>query len=453
MTVGKLSLKVKLGYGVCDLGGNLFFTVIAFMLPIFLTDTVGLGAGLAGTALMVGKIWDGVTDPTVGYLSDHTRTRFGRRRPWMLAGSVPLFLGMWLMFTRIPWQSQSATFAWTVFAFCLLCTAYTMVNIPYSALTPELTRDFDERTVLNGYRMSFAVVGSLLGAGAAQPLVAAFPDEALGFSMMGAIFGAIMMVTALTTFFTAKEPPLPTPSQERPRAPILPTYLAALQNRPFLFLLLGWTLHTMGITILAGSVTYFFKYIFHAEEQATFALLALLVTALLFIPVWVRLSRRWGKRACSVAGMALLAAVLLALFFLAPRYGLAAFLPLMVLAGIGLSTQYVFPYASVPDTVEWDYAETGERKGGIYYGIWNFAVKIGQAGAGMLIGGVLAAAHYLPDVTQTPETLLGIRLLMGPIPMAFYLAGAATMLFYPITRQRFEEVMVRVRQRDAALNG
>ena len=200
----KLPVGVKLGYGVCDLGGNLFFTVIGFWLLNFLTDTVGLAAGLAGLTIAIGKIWDAVTDPMTGYLSDRTKSRLGRRRPWMLFGSVPLFLTMILMFTNPalfagagwnPAEQQTFLFIWATVLFCLLCTAYTAVNIPYNSLTPELTQDYHERTSLNGYRFGFAVVGSLLGAGASLPIVMAFPDKNTGFAGMGSIFGALMLIT------------------------------------------------------------------------------------------------------------------------------------------------------------------------------------------------------------------------------------------------------------------
>ncbi len=206
MDSGKLPIKTKVGFGVCDLGGNLFFTVIAFLLLNYLTDTLGVSAGLAGIVIMIGKIWDAVTDPVVGYLSDKTRTRWGRRRPYILFGSVPLFIMMILMFTNPHLTGQWPLFTWSVVIFCLLCTAYTLVNIPYSALTPELTKDFHERTSLNGYRFGFAVIGTLLGAGAALPLVDLFANKNTGFTVMGTVFGFLMMATALATVIMVREP-------------------------------------------------------------------------------------------------------------------------------------------------------------------------------------------------------------------------------------------------------
>jgi GPH family glycoside/pentoside/hexuronide:cation symporter len=441
----RLSLKTKLGYGVCDLGGNLFFTVTAFLLMNFLTEQVGLAPGLAGLALMIGRVWDAFADPTVGMLSDRTRTRFGRRRPYMFVGGLLLFVGMTVIFTLPGIDGQAGKFIWATAAYCLVCTAFTIVNIPYSALTPDLTDDFNERTVLNGYRMSFAVVGSLCGAGAALPLVSLFDDKATGYTVMGATFGAVMLVTSWITVFVVREPPPKTDASEHG---VLSLYLVALKNRAFLFLLGSWVAHTVGITILAGTMLYYFQYIFHAEDKSSVALLALLVTAMVFIPMWVWLSKRFGKRPCSIAGMLVIVATLIPLYFFGPSLGLPLFMPLMVVAGVGMSTQYVFPYASIPDVVEYDYAETGVRKEGIYYGIWNLAVKVGQALAGALIGWILAIYGYSKGVPASDDVIFGIRLLFGPVPMLIYLLGALSLYFYPISQAAYAELMQRIKARE-----
>jgi len=171
---GKLPVRTKLGFGVADLGGNLFFTAMGFWSLNYLTDTVAIPAAVAGAAVMVGKLWDAVTDPMMGFISDRTRTRWGRRRPYLLFGSVPLFLSMWFFFTNPHIASPLWSAVWAAFALCMLNTAYTVVNIPYSALTPEMTQDYHERSSLNGYRFGFAVIGTILGAGAVLPIIGMF---------------------------------------------------------------------------------------------------------------------------------------------------------------------------------------------------------------------------------------------------------------------------------------
>jgi GPH family glycoside/pentoside/hexuronide:cation symporter len=162
----KLPVKVKLGFGIGDIGGNLYFTVVAFWLMNYFTDTVGLAAGIAGVAFGIGKVWDAITDPLMGFISDRTRSRWGRRRPYLLFGSFVWFIAMIILFTNPQLDNRSALFVWAVAAYCFLSTAFTVVNVPYSSLTPELTKDYHERSSLNGYRAVFMVIGTLIGAGA-----------------------------------------------------------------------------------------------------------------------------------------------------------------------------------------------------------------------------------------------------------------------------------------------
>ncbi|MFA6707446.1 MAG: MFS transporter, partial [Sphaerochaetaceae bacterium] len=136
--IAKLSKRIKIGFGVGDLGGNLFFTTIGFYLLYYLTDIVELSAALAGTVLMIGKIWDAITDPITGYYSDRTRTRWGRRRPYMFVGAILTLFSMGLMFMKPSFQGQWPLFLYLTFLYCFLNTAYTLINIPYGALPPEL---------------------------------------------------------------------------------------------------------------------------------------------------------------------------------------------------------------------------------------------------------------------------------------------------------------------------
>ena len=441
----KLSLKIKLGFGVCDLGGNLYFTVLAFLLLNYLTDTVGISAGLAGTIIMIGKIWDAVTDPVVGYMSDHTRSRRGRRRPYILFGSVPLFLAMVIMFTNPQLQSQGMLFAWGIVCFCLLSTAYTAVNIPYSSMTPELTRDFHERTVLNGYRFGFAVIGTLLGAGAALPLVNAFSDRNTGFTAMGAIFGFVMMITALATYVSIRE----SQNEDVPGTGFFKTYLNVFRNTSYVFILLTYALHVTALTVVSGIAIYYFKYVHLNEPMTTAAMLILLVTAMVFIPISVLVSKKIGKKAVYGLGMFVFSAGTMVLFFFGHQYDVSFSLITMFFTGIGMGFTYAMPYAMVPDAIEYDYLKTGERTEGAFYGIWTFGIKIGQAVALGISGAVLSLSGYIPEVAQTPQALLGIRLLLGPIPAVIFFLALITLYCYPINEERYSEILDGIREMES----
>jgi glycoside/pentoside/hexuronide:cation symporter, GPH family len=444
---GKLPFWTKLGFGICDLGGNLFFTMMGFYLLFFMTDVVGLAAGLAGTALMIGKIWDAVTDPTIGFISDRTRSRWGRRRPFMFVGSLFLFVTMVLMFTAPGYETQTQLFIWAAVMYCLLCTAYTLVNIPYGALTPELTTDYNERTVLNAYRMSSAVVGTLLGAGLVLPLVGMAATVKAGWTLSGTVMGAVMMVTALITVFSVREP---VHKEAPPAQNIFKSYAQVLGMKTFLTCLIPWTMHITGITIIQGALLYYYLYLYGTEAGFQLALISLLLTSMIFIPIWTVISKKIGKKLSYNVGMAIVSIAIFILFIIGHRIPVEMSYIIMAIAGIGFATQYVMPYSIIPDVVEYDYAENGIRREGVFYGLWTLTSKIGQAFAIALSGWTLSVFGYIPDVAQTELSLLGIRLLCGPIPVLFFITGIVVLTFYPISREKYQEILEKIALRDGS---
>ena len=446
MEATRLTLKTKLGFGVCDLGGNLFFTIMGFFLLNFMTDVAGLGAALAGTAWLVGKICDAITDPTVGYLSDRTKSRWGRRRPWMFWGAIFLFFTMILQYSNPHITSQIWLFVWMAVAYCLLTTAYTMVNIPSGSLTPELTQDIDERTTLNAFRMSFAVVGTFVGALLVQPMVALFPNANTGWMGMAGIMGALMLVTALITVFTVKEPPRAVVEATEQQG-FFSTWGAALGNKPFRLAFATYALHICGTVIVQSSLIYYFKYIYGGQGNLQIALALLLAPVIPSIWIWTALSKKIGKKWSWNIGMGLVVIAVLVLFFFAREAGPTFFYIVMAVAGIGLATNYVMPYAVIPDTVELDYARHGMRREGAFYGVFNFMTKVGAALGTFLSGIVLSLFGYVANVNQTETSKLGIQLLVGPIGGAFFLAGVIVFAFYPITRKYYDtEILPKVEE-------
>lgn len=437
-----LTLKTKIGFGVCDIGGNLFFTTLSFHLTIFLTDTLGLAAGLMGIAMMVGRIVDAFSDPLMGYISDHTSSRWGRRRPYIFFGSIPLVFFFILMFSSPEWiSSQRGLFIWVTVIYFLMTTSYTVVNIPYGALTPDLTRDYDQQTVLNGYRMSFAVVGTLIAAGAAIPVIGLFESKTTGYTGMAVIFGIIMLITAWLTFFTVKEPGV---KKESYNKGIFKEYLLVLSDKTFQKILIPWGLYISGVTVVASTLIYFFQYVYKDEGMTTLIMLALLVTALAFIPIWVKISKTIGKKNSYIIGMGIFAVAVLLVAFSADKVPVPVLIGYMILAGIGLSTHYVMPYSLIPDVVENNYAETGKRREGIYYGLWTFLSKLGQAVSALIIGIVLTVVHYSPGAVQTASAELGIRMLVGPVPVIIIILGMVIMYRYPITSQKYSEILNKI---------
>ena len=437
---GKLSLGVKMGFGAGDLGGNLFFTAMGFWSLFYLTDIAGLPAAAAGFAILIGKIWDAVTDPLMGFVSDRTRTRFGRRRPYFLFGSVPLFLSMWWFFSAPRFATEAGGVLWAALVLCLLNTAFTVVNIPYGSLTPELTKDYTERNSLNGFRFSFAVIGTILGAAVVLPVVGlAGENSRLGFSYVGFLFGLVMALSILTTFFSVREQDR---SHEAPLSErFFETFMSVFKNGTYVRLLVVYACNLTGVTFVQTILVYYFKYLYRNEGMTTIAMICLLVTAMVCIPVSVLLAKKTGKKRLYQIALGIIAVGCMAVFLFGHILGMYYTLAVMVFAGIGIGFSYVPPFSMLPDVIEVDAVRTAKRKEGAYYGMWTFVSKIGIALAPALVGLVLSLSGFTPDAVQTPGTLLAIRVLIGPVPVAIFLAGILIIERYPLDEMTYEGIV------------
>lgn len=439
----KLSLGVKLGFGVGDLGGNLFFTAMGFWSLNYLTDTVGIAAATAGLAIMIGKIWDAVTDPMMGFISDRTRSRWGRRRPYFLFGAVPMMLSMWFFFTAPHFATSFGGFLWAALALCILNTAFTVVNIPYGALTPDLTKSYKERSALNGFRFSFAVIGTILGAAIVLPIVkvAGVGNERAGFSMVGLIFGIVMAISILITFFSVRE-------GDHSREPVskekfFATFLAVFKNKTYVRLLVVYACNLTGITFIQTILVYYFKYLYNNEGMTTIAMVLLLVTAMVCVPVSVMVAKKIGKKLTYQLALGIITISCMTIFFLGHVLGMNFTLAVMVFSGIGIGFSYVPPFAMLPDVVEVDSVQTGKRKEGAYYGMWTFISKLGVATATALAGLFLGWSGFIAGADQTPATLMMIRYIVGPIPAVIFIAGILILNKYPLDEKTYDSIIAK----------
>jgi GPH family glycoside/pentoside/hexuronide:cation symporter len=450
MAEGRLTVKQKLGFGIFDLGGNMLFTLMSFWALKYLTDTVGIAAVWAGTAVMIGKAWDAVTDPMMGFISDRTLSRWGRRRIYLLFGAVPMLLTMIFFFTAPTYLPVSTHIVWAIAALMLLNTASTIINVPYASLTPELTSDYHEQSSLNGYRFGCAVFGTIAGAGAVQPLVQVFarPGAAdplidqRGFSMMGLILGSVMMIVTLLTFLGTKEKKHT--KEDLPKEGFFTTYKSVFLNKPFVLLLVTYALHMTGISFLTTILAYYTENVLNRGDITTIAMILLLVTAMLFIPVSVLVSKKIGKRRTYQICFVVIASACGILYTLGHRMPVEFFFGVMVYAGIGVGFSYVAPFAMVPDAIEYWAAKTGKRHEGSYYGMWTFISKLGTALALFISGQVLELGGYISQsgegsLTQPPEVFSAIRLIIGPIPMVVLIAAIVVMQFYQLDKKEYRE--------------
>jgi GPH family glycoside/pentoside/hexuronide:cation symporter len=433
----RLSSRVKVLYGVADCGAAMLMASIRFFLLFFYTDVLGIDPALAGTALLVGKLtWDAINDPVFGYLSDRTRTRLGRRRPYMLAGAVPLGLSAWLLYSIPAGLTGTAAFFTILGSFLLLDTMFTMVHVAYVSLTPELTRDYEERTSLTAVRMMFSAGGYILGAAGTMAISRLFQDtlgwsEKAAYSGVGAVFGLIATAAVLTTALTIRE--RPSQEIEPSRLPPLAAVWQTFRNGPFMRLVGAYFVSNVGFALLTSLLPYFLTYQLDMKAQVSIVLFAMLATIVVCIYPWKMVAGRLNKGPSYALGLFIASLAVLSTFVL--PYGRTFWVyPIALVAGLGFSAQWVFPWSMLPDVVEYDERQTGERREGVYYGVWALLTKLGDALGIAISGWALNLFGYVPNVAQTETARLGIRLFFGPVPVLLIFIGLPLLIWYPITK-------------------
>ena len=445
----RLSGWTKFLYGSGDLGFSLTSTIIGAYLAIFLTDIVGIPAGLAAVAILVGKSWDWVNDPIIGHISDRTRSRWGRRRPFLLFGWLPFALSFMALWWRPPLENQVALAAYYAAAYVLFDACATFVYMPYFALTPELTADYDERTSLTTYRMFFSILGSLLAFTIPLLIIGGFePAHASRVLTMGMLFGVISGLPLLLVFASTRE----RQDHLTLKEPSLRDSLKAVRhNRPFLYGLALFLLAWIAVDIVQATLLFYLKYWLRREGSSDLIMATIFVTAIFALPVWLWVSKRWSKRWAYIVGVAFWAAVQITLVLVSPTTGLPVILTLAVLAGVGVSAVHVLPWAMIPDAVEWDELQTGQRHEGIFYSFTTLMHKIAASIAVPLALLILEVTGYVPNAAQQPaQALLGIRLIMGPLPAILLCGGILVALHYPLDRTEYNRIVHELESRKAA---
>ena len=429
----RLPRRTKFFYGISDFGFACTDTTMQVLFAIFMTDVVGVKPAYAALAIFIGRTWDYINDPLIGFFTDRVRSRWGRRRPFLLFGFIPFGLMFAMMWFRPPTESQFLLCAYYAVAYFLFDTSYTFVTMPYVALTPELTQDYDERTSLTTFRMAFSIIGSLVAFIVPLTIIGTMrPENAGRVFTMGIIFGAICALPLLFTFFGTHEKP---EYYHQSQPSMRESLQAVWKNRPFLFaagiFLFTWT----AADIIQAFLLYFLKYRMNLEGQSDIILGTIFITALLVLPFWEWVSRKTDKRKAYVAGMIFLSTIMIALIFLSPSAGLPLVLIMAALAGIGVSAIHVLTWAIIPDAIEVDELTTGHRHEGIFYSLVSLFKKIASSIAIPLTLLVLDWSGYVSNAAiQKPSTILAIRILTGPVPSVLLVGGIIFALFYPLSR-------------------
>jgi GPH family glycoside/pentoside/hexuronide:cation symporter len=448
MNAPRLSRLSKISYGSGDIGLSLTSTCIGVFFNIFLVNVAGLNPVAAGTAILVARFWDWVNDPIIGYLSDRTRSRWGRRRPYILFGAIPFGLTFALMWMKPPLTPLLLSIYYGG-AYVLFDTAASFVYMPYYALTPELTNDYDQRTSLTAYRMFFSIIASMLAFSLPDLIVGEWKPEAASRALLvGCLFGLVSALPLFGVFFGTREKKEYS-EVEPPR--ILATLKAALKNKP-LALSLGIYLFTwVTMDLMQANLYFFILYGVRQEKRWQLLFASIFVTAICCLPLWNWAARRLGKRLAYIIGVSFWAAAQLVLITMGAQSSIVLITALCIVAGIGVGAAHVLPWSMLPDAVEWDEWKTGERHEGSFYSMVTVCQKIASMIAipgSLFLLGIFGYQSGGVEV-QPHSAVFAIRILAGPVPAVLLGLGILCAALYPISRSQHAKILAELEARRA----
>ena len=425
-------------------------SVVAYLLNLYFfkyaTDVLYIAPAAMGLIFGAARIWDAVSDPMAGFLSDRTTSRLGRRRPWLYASVLPMALVPFLLWNPPTFLDGALLIAWTAVAILLYETAITIWFVPHSALGAELSMAHHERTRVFAYRQFAWYVGFLICVGAVHLLTVADDRRAMAFmisTLVGIGAGLLIMLG------TAKVRERLDHVGRGARNPIK-ALKDVLVNRHARLLILVFLIENIGTASLGILAPYFMQYIMHEEGAYSLLLLSHFVPTIIIIPAAVWLSRRFGKKYVWFVAMLFSAGAYVGKFFAGPGE-LIYLLTVTMATGIGTGISTVVGPSVQADVVDCDEFETGERKEGSYFAIWNFMRKAAAGIVAAITGILLQWAGFEPNVEQTEGTLTTIRVLYTVLPAVMITAGALVFLFkFDLTEEAHAKIRAQLDAREAS---
>ncbi|GGI03799.1 MFS transporter [Egicoccus halophilus] len=419
-----LSRRTYLGYAVGSVGTGVFATVPGLLLLTFLVRQLQVPPALAGLVILLPRLWDVVTDPLVGSLSDRTRSRLGPRRPWLLAGALTLPVAFALLF-RVPELAGRPAAVYVLGVYVLGTTAFTIFQVPYVAMPAEMTQDYHERTTILSWRVALLTVGILLAGGLAPEIVAAGGGGRDGYARMGLAIGAVLLTALLACFLGTRAAPVAAPVATT--ASFRQQLRAAGDNRPFLLLLACFVVQALGIGAMLAGVDFFAAYVLGDPGQTSILFVCLVGPALVTMPLWAWVGHRFGKRAGWVTCSLVFAAGGLSLVTASPQRLWLVYLQVVVMGTAYAGTQ-LFPFAMLPDAISLDTARSGLRRAGAHTGVWTAGEKGGMAIGPAVYAGILALTGFVETesgaiVDQPSSAVTGVLLGFALVPPLLVVSG------------------------------
>lgn len=435
-----LPLGVKLAYGAPNFAGAGMAIPVAIYMSIFYSDTVLVPLGYIAMAVAFARAFDAITDPFMGWLSDRTQTRWGRRRPWIMIGAPFCALSFIALFSPPPSLSTMEAARWFTVTFVLYFLATTMYGIPHYGLGPEITLDYKERLSLFGWMEGFSVLGTMFAAAAPALLIAILGSDRRAYSALAIAMGLLLvMLYALLCARIQERPDFYT----RESNPLVPGVRRVMRNRPFRVLLGCYLAASITGAIPGLMMPYFTKYVLRPEDPDRWIglfLLTYFASAFLFMPLWIKASRRFGKKPIYLITFAMGITGSAALFFVGEGQLWQTF-AILVWAGSSFGVRLFLAPAMQADVIDYDEFLTGKRREAQYGALWAIMTKFAVIPSASIPLSILASLGFQPNVVQSETVRFAISAIFGLLPAATSLVALVIAFFFPIDEATHRAIM------------
>jgi GPH family glycoside/pentoside/hexuronide:cation symporter len=443
----KITVKEKIGYSLGDVASNLFFQTFLFYLMFFYTDVFGIPAAVAGTMFFVTRIWDTLNDPLMGVIADRTESKHGKFRPYLLWMAIPFgIVGSLMFFT--PDLSMTGKIIYAYVTYSLMMMGYTAINIPYSAMLGVVTSNSMERTSLSAYRFIGAFTGGLFVQSTLLHAVGFYgkgsPQK--GYHLIMSLYAILAVLLFLLTFLWTKERVKPPKKQ---KTSLRNDFKDLWKNRPWKVLFLVGIFTLSFVCIRNGATMYYFKYYVGDLDLSTLFIALGTIASLVGTALTKPLSKVFGKRTLYLILMGGSAVLMMLFYFVRP--GQTTFMFALHLGSAFMSgPTSALVWAMYADTADYSEWKTGRRATGLVFSAASFAQKMGWTVGGGLAGWLLAYYGFEANMTQSPETLDGIRMLMSFIPALFSGLAVVCVLFYNLKESLVKQITTDLETRRAS---
>ena len=407
-------------YAFGSVGTGVFSTVPGLVLAFFLTDTLGVAAGLAAAVVAVPKAWDVFALPTVGRLSDRYAGRTGTRIPFLVGGGIALVIVFILMFAVPPsWENIPAA-AWVFVMFLVASTAFAFFQVPYIALSAEVTKTAPQRAVLMGRRVVFLTIAILLSGAVAPVIRDALGGQRLGYLVMAIAMAALMGLGIVLCIRGLRK--APTVIRPQAEGSFMAQARAVASQRPFVILLSAFFLQALATAAMLAAAQYYATYVLHRTGFVTILFVCLVAPAILVMPLWSRTAKSRGKRTGFIwASLLFLAGTLLLGLITVVGAPLIGVIVAVVMCGVAYAGMQMFPLSMLPDTVAASSNSTGEQRSGVFTGFWTAGETLGFALGPALVLGILAVTGFVSttsghEVAQPSSAITGVGMTMTLLP-------------------------------------